>query len=121
MRSKIFSLLANLIDFLNDDKKYPLDPLLKMAIGHFQFEAIHPFRDGNGRTGRIFNIHYLTKKGLLDYPILYLSRYTFYQNQTFYFCWSICREYGKKIFGNLNRNGGSGKKGCSGKQLLPQP
>lgn len=67
--------LDNLLDFLNDDERYPLDPVLKMAIGHFQFEAIHPFRDGNGRTGRVFNIHYLTHKGLLDYPILFLSRY----------------------------------------------
>ncbi|MES2455813.1 MAG: Fic family protein [Bacteroidota bacterium] len=49
--------LGNLIEFLNDDARYPVDPLLKMAIGHFQFEAIHPFRDGNGRTGWIFNIH----------------------------------------------------------------
>ena len=67
--------LDNLLDFMNDDERYPLDPVLKMAIGHFQFEAIHPFRDGNGRTGRVFNIHYLTQKGLLDYPILFLSRY----------------------------------------------
>ena len=74
----------NLLEFLNDDKKYPLDPLLKMAIGHFQFEAIHPFRDGNGRTGRIFNIHYLTKKGLLDYPILFLSRYIIDNKEDYY-------------------------------------
>ena len=67
--------LDNLLAFMNDDEHYPLDPVLKMAIGHFQFEAIHPFRDGNGRTGRVFNIHYLTHKGLLDYPILFLSRY----------------------------------------------
>jgi Fic family protein len=67
--------LANLLNFMNDDETYPVDPLLKMVIGHFQFEAIHPFRDGNGRTGRVFNIHYLTKKGLLDYPILFLSKY----------------------------------------------
>jgi Fic family protein len=67
--------LTNLVSFLNDDQAYPLDPILKMAIGHFQFEAIHPFRDGSGRTGRLFNIHFLTQKGLLDYPILYLSRY----------------------------------------------
>ncbi len=78
------SKLANLLEFLNDDKKYPIDPLLKMAIGHFQFEAIHPFRDGNGRTGRIFNIHYLTKKGLLDYPILYLSRYIIDNKEDYY-------------------------------------
>lgn len=76
--------MNNLIDFLNDDFKYPLDPLLKMSIGHFQFEAIHPFRDGNGRTGRIFNIHYLTKKGLLDYPILFLSRYIMEHKEEYY-------------------------------------
>jgi Fic family protein len=67
--------LDNLISFLNDDEQFKIDHLLKMAIAHFQFEAIHPFRDGNGRTGRIFNIHYLTNKGLLDVPILFLSRY----------------------------------------------
>ena len=76
--------LQNLFDFLNDDKKYPIDPLLKMAVGHFQFEAIHPFRDGNGRTRRIFNIHYLTKKGLLDYPILFLSRYIIDYKENYY-------------------------------------
>ena len=76
--------LSNLFDFLNDDIKYPLDPLLKMAIGHFQFEAIHPFRDGNGRTGRIFNIHYLTHKGLLEYPILFLSRYIMDHKEDYY-------------------------------------
>jgi Fic family protein len=67
--------LDNLVYFLNDDAQFKIDPLLKMAIAHFQFEAIHPFRDGNGRTGRIFNIHYLTNKRLLDVPILFLSRY----------------------------------------------
>ncbi len=76
--------MTNLINFLNDDIQYPLDPLLKMAIGHFQFEAIHPFRDGNGRTGRIFNIHFLTQKGLLDYPILYLSRYILENKEEYY-------------------------------------
>lgn len=76
--------LHNLIDFLNDDGNYPIDPLLKMAIAHFQFEAIHPFRDGNGRTGRIFNIHYLTQKGLLDYPILFLSRYIMEHKDDYY-------------------------------------
>lgn len=76
--------MVNLINFLNDDKSYSIDPLLKMAISHFQFEAIHPFRDGNGRTGRIFNIHYLTKKGLLDYPILYLSRYILENKEEYY-------------------------------------
>jgi Fic family protein len=56
-----------------------------MAVGHFQFEAIHPFRDGNGRTGRILNIHYLTNKGLLDVPILFLSRYILENKDDYYF------------------------------------
>ncbi len=51
------------------------DPLIKMAILHYQFEAIHPFSDGNGRTGRVFNVLFLTRQGLLDQPILYLSKY----------------------------------------------
>ena len=76
--------LSNLITFLNDDVTYPIDPLLKMAIGHFQFEAIHPFRDGNERTGRVANIHLLTQKGLLDYPILYLSRYIVEHKDEYY-------------------------------------
>jgi Fic family protein len=76
--------MDNLIDFVNDDERYKMDPLLKMAIAHFQFEAIHPFRDGNGRTGRIFNIHFLTKKGLLDLPILFLSRYIMDNKDDYY-------------------------------------
>ena len=67
--------LDNLLSFMNDDDNNPLDPFLKMVIGHFQFEAINLFRDGNGKTGRVFNIHYLTKKSFLDYPIPFLSRY----------------------------------------------
>ena len=76
--------LANLIEFANNDEAYKIDHILKMAIAHFQFEAIHPFRDGNGRTGRIFNIHYLTKKGLLDLPILFLSRYIMDNKDDYY-------------------------------------
>lgn len=76
--------LNNLIEFINDDEKYKIDHLIKMAIAHFQFEAIHPFRDGNGRTGRVFNIHYLTSKGLLDYPILFLSRYILDHKDDYY-------------------------------------
>ena len=76
--------LENLVTFLNDDEQYKIDFLLKMAIAHFQFEAIHPFRDGNGRTGRIFNINYLTNKGLLDVPILFLSRYILDHKNDYY-------------------------------------
>jgi Fic family protein len=71
----IESLLKNLMLFLNDDKNFKIDPLLKMAIAHYQFEVIHPFRDGNGRVGRILNIHVLTQKGILDLPVLFLSKY----------------------------------------------
>ena len=65
--------LANLEYFIHaqDD----LDPLVKMAVVHYQFEAIHPFEDGNGRTGRIVNLLYLVEQGLLDKPVLFLSRY----------------------------------------------
>jgi len=76
--------LDNLVNFLNDDEQYRIDHLLKMAIAHFQFEAIHPFRDGNGRSGRVFNIHYLTNKGLLDVPILFLSRYILDHRDDYY-------------------------------------
>lgn len=76
--------LQNLIDFINDDEKYPVDPLIKMAIGHYQFEVIHPFRDGNGRAGRIFNINILTQKGLLDLPILFLSKYIIDHKNEYY-------------------------------------
>ena len=80
----IQSKLSNLIDFLNDDEKYKMDHLIKLAIAHYQFEVIHPFRDGNGRTGRIFNIHYLTNKGLIDLPILYLSSYIIENKEDYY-------------------------------------
>lgn len=76
--------LNNLLEFVNDDKKYPIDPLIKMAIAHYQFEVIHPFRDGNGRAGRIFNINILTQKGLLDLPILFLSRYIIDNKNDYY-------------------------------------
>lgn len=65
--------LENWAEFLN--KPSDLDPLVRMAIQHYQFEAIHPFSDGNGRTGRVLNVLYLVEQGLLDNPILYLSRY----------------------------------------------
>lgn len=76
--------LNNLVEFLNDDDQYKIDHLLKMVIAHYQFETIHPFRDGNGRTGRVFNIHYLTNKGLLDVPILFLSRYILDHKNDYY-------------------------------------
>ena len=71
----IVRLMSNLEQYINDDSMQDLDPLIKMAIIHYQFESIHPFYDGNGRSGRIINILYLVYKGLLDLPILYLSGY----------------------------------------------
>lgn len=67
--------MNNLEKFINDDSFSDIDPLVKMAIIHHQFESIHPFSDGNGRTGRIINILYLVNKELLDLPVLYLSRF----------------------------------------------
>jgi len=71
----IVRLMSNLERVINDDSFFDVDPLVKMAIIHYQFESIHPFYDGNGRTGRIINVLYLVLKELLDIPILYLSRY----------------------------------------------
>lgn len=87
--------LRNLVRFVNDDEKYPVDPLIKMAIAHYQFEVIHPFRDGNGRAGRIFNINILTQKGLLDLPILFLSRYIIDNKNDYYSLLASVTQRGK--------------------------
>ncbi|HKQ85043.1 MAG TPA: Fic family protein, partial [Steroidobacteraceae bacterium] len=68
-------LMRDLERFINDSAVFDADPLIKMALIHHQFESIHPFYDGNGRTGRIINVLYLVKEKLLDIPVLYLSRY----------------------------------------------
>lgn len=68
-------LMGELDKAINDAGCLPIDPLIRMALIHHQFESIHPFYDGNGRTGRILNVLYLVKESLLDAPILYLSRY----------------------------------------------
>lgn len=67
-------LMRDLEFFINDDGCFDADPLVKMALIHHQFESIHPFYDGNGRTGRIINVLYLVKEKLLDIPVLYMSR-----------------------------------------------
>ncbi len=74
--------LAELEQFIHADDE--IDLLVKMAITHYQFEAIHPFVDGNGRTGRIINILYLVEKGLLDIPVLYLSQYIILNKKEYY-------------------------------------
>lgn len=75
-------LLANWERFLHNETG--LDPLVRMAVGHYQFEAIHPFSDGNGRTGRVINILYLIQEDLLTLPILYLSRYIIAHKADYY-------------------------------------
>jgi Fic family protein len=82
--NSIVALMNNLELFINDDTLMEVDPLIKMAIIHHQFESIHPFYDGNGRTGRIINILYLVQKGLLHLPVLYLSRYIINSKSEYY-------------------------------------
>ncbi len=76
--------LENWADFMH--KNDAVDPLVRMAVQHYQFEAIHPFTDGNGRTGRILNILFLVEQGLLDSPILYLSRHIIQHKGDYYRC-----------------------------------
>ena len=80
----IEELMTNLVDYINDSSLEDFDSLVKMAIIHYQFESIHPFYDGNGRTGRIINILYLVLENLLDVPILYLSRYIIKNKADYY-------------------------------------
>lgn len=75
--------MDNLLNFMNHDES--IDPLIKMAIGHYQFEAIHPFTDGNGRTGRILNLLYLINQNLLSHPVLYLSKYIIQNKDDYYY------------------------------------
>jgi len=79
---EILDYLNNLVEYMNIDNE--LDPLIKLALIHYQFESIHPFYDGNGRTGRILNILYLVLTGLLDTPILYLSKYIIKNKNEYY-------------------------------------
>jgi len=75
--------MKNLLSYLNDAES-DADPLLKMAVAHYQFEAIHPFTDGNGRTGRIINLLYLVNQGLISHPVLYLSKYIITHKDDYY-------------------------------------
>ncbi len=77
-------LMSNLERFMNDPSVSDYDPLIKLAIIHYQFESIHPFYDGNGRTGRIINILYLILQGLQTLPILYLSNYIIRHKADYY-------------------------------------
>ena len=80
--TRIRDLLANWERFLHNEEA--IDPLVRMAVAHYQFEAIHPFADGNGRTGRVLNSLFLVEQGLLPLPILYLSRYIIAHKADYY-------------------------------------
>ena len=88
------ALMADLERFVNDDSLFEADPLIKMALIHHQFESIHPFYDGNGRTGRIINVLYLVKQGLLDIPVLYLSRAILRSKAEYYRLLQDVRDHG---------------------------
>ena len=88
---EIRDLLKNLEDYINDFDD-DIDPLIKMALIHYQFESIHPFYDGNGRTGRILNVLYLVLNNLLDSPILYLSNYINKNKSDYYRLFTEFRE-----------------------------
>ncbi len=89
---EIIALMNNLESFINDTSLSEVDALIKMAIIHHQFESIHPFYDGNGRTGRIINILYLVKENLLNLPVLYLSRYINQNKANYYKLLQFTRE-----------------------------
>jgi len=82
---RIKTKLKNLFEFINDDKNYPYNLLIKIAITHYQFEAIHPFQDGNGIVGRILNILIMIQKQLLKVPILFLSAYIIRNEEDYYY------------------------------------
>jgi Fic family protein len=86
--------MNNLETFINTDSTMDADPLIKMAIIHHQFESIHPFYDGNGRTGRIINMLYLVQKQLLHLPVLYLSRYIVRHKNDYYRLLQAVRQTG---------------------------
>ncbi len=80
----IEQLMGNFLEYFHRAEPGDADPLVQMAVLHYQFESIHPFYDGNGRTGRILNLLYLVLHGLLDLPVLYLSRYIVRHKQDYY-------------------------------------
>ncbi|MEJ7810683.1 MAG: Fic family protein [Gemmatimonadaceae bacterium] len=93
--AQIRDLMRDLEAFINDDACFDADPLVKMAIVHHQFESIHPFYDGNGRTGRIINVLYLVLRELLDSPVLYLSRHIVRTKGDYYRLLQLVREEGR--------------------------
>lgn len=92
-KDTILKYMQNLEEYINNDDDM-VDPLIKLAIIHYQFESIHPFYDGNGRTGRIINILYLVLKDLIDTPILYLSKYIIRNKLKYYDLFQETRKTG---------------------------
>ncbi|MCS1414227.1 MAG: Adenosine monophosphate-protein transferase SoFic [Verrucomicrobia subdivision 3 bacterium] len=92
--NEVIARMTALERFINEDESCRLDPLIKMALIHYQFESIHPFHDGNGRVGRILNLLYLTRAGLLDIPILYHSRYIIRTRADYYRLLRAVRDHG---------------------------
>jgi len=80
----LLKLLVDMLEFIYDDERYNLHPLIKIALAHYQFESIHPFYDGNGRTGRILNILFLCQKEYLRQPVLYASAYIIKNKDEYY-------------------------------------
>ena len=80
----IQSLIIDMLDYVYDDESYTIHPLIKIALAHYQFESIHPFRDGNGRTGRILNILFLCQKEYLSFPVLYASSFIIKNKSDYY-------------------------------------
>ncbi len=91
--AEIERLMTNFLEHFHRDEPGDLDPLVRMAILHYQFESIHPFYDGNGRTGRILNLLHLVMHGLLDLPVLYLSRYIVRHKPDYYRGLQAVREH----------------------------
>ncbi len=85
-------LLIDMLDYVYGDDEYTIHPLIKIALAHYQFESIHPFRDGNGRTGRILNVLFLCQKGYLSYPVLYASSYIINSKNQYYDLLQECKE-----------------------------
>lgn len=92
-KAEILEYMKNLEEYINNDDDM-VDPLIKLAIIHYQFESIHPFYDGNGRTGRIINILYLVLKDLIETPILYLSKYIIRNKIKYYDLFKETRDTG---------------------------
>lgn len=90
--AEIVALMGELERFVNEPERFAADALVKMALIHHRFETIHPFYDGNGRTGRILNVLYLVKEGLLDIPVLYLSSYIVRHKADYYRLLQAVRE-----------------------------